>query len=207
MVQVAIALIRQYQLLSNLSQKRGDVLSCFEASMPTQENGFQGVFDIYNYAFALLDAVVRYHKMAHSLPGVSKKEVLYRRLDKAIDHFKGARNQIQHLDNDVVNEFSGPLMGAVTWPNDVTNYSAVLNDVGRERKIGLLAFDTVEGKFVNGFCYVYNDKYYDLDAAVSAINTFHADLMSRMVLKVGETDFDPLSNISVLHVSYRRKQI
>lgn len=205
MAQVAIALIRQYQLLTNLAQKRDDILGRFEASMPTREDEFQGVFEVYNYVFALLDAVVRYHKMAHTMPAFNKRDPLYRRLDEAVDHFKDARNQIQHLNNDVANDFSGPLMGAVTWPNGVQNYNAVFNDVGRVRQIGLLIFDTAKDQFVNGLCYVYNDKYYDLDAALAAIRTFHADLTSRFSLKAGEVDFDQLSNIAAFHVSYVRK--
>lgn len=200
--QVAIALIRQHQLLSNIAEKRDSVLGRFESSIPKRDDGFQAVFDVYNYVFALLDSVVRYHKMAHTLPGISKKNLPYRRLDDAVDHFKDARNQIQHLNNDVINDFSGPLMGAITWPNGVKNYNALLNDVGRVRSTRTLTFDTKTASFAHGLCYVYNEKHYDLDAAVSVIHEFHSNLISKMVIRAGEADFDPLSNIAAFEVSY-----
>ncbi|HXC41862.1 MAG TPA: hypothetical protein VN667_23240, partial [Burkholderiales bacterium] len=156
LAQVAILLQRQYLLLRHLIDTTDEVRGRFEASLSGGTQNLGNVLGVYNYVFALVDHLVRYEKIASGIPKLNQKSAEFRSLDTAMGDLKEIRNQLQHINNDVENTYSGPLLGAVCWVSEKKQYIACLNDVGRERSSPGIILDTHRGAYLQDFCYVYD---------------------------------------------------
>lgn len=99
--QSMVVLNQQHLLIQRLANEQGVALRCYEIAAETQSVKLVHVLDIFNYVFALIDHLVRFHKLAHGLPCISHRSLEFRFFDDATGELKEIRNQIQHLNNEV----------------------------------------------------------------------------------------------------------
>lgn|GEM_PF-2905191 len=190
LLQAAVLLDRQYVLIERLISTQNQALQDFENALLRKEQALNHVLDVYNYVFALTDHLVRYQKIAYSIPKLNQKSKEYRALNESMGDLKEVRNQIQHVNNDIENDYTGPLLGSVCWVSGSRQYVAAFHDLGRERSVPSIVLDTHTGKFIQEFCFVYNDKYYDLNKAIEGIRTFNQYIASIVKIQVGGKDYD-----------------
>ena len=161
------------------------------------------MLDVYHYIFALIDHLVRYQKIAFMLPRLNKKDPEYRALDDAMGHIKDIRNQLQHINNDIENDYTGPLLGAVWWVSGQRQFVAVFPDIGRPRSSPGIILDTCTGKYGQEFCYVYNGEYHDLSRAIAGVREFNEFMNARVRVKVDGRPYDPKEHFVALCIELR----
>lgn len=198
LIHAVILLERQFLLIEHVVQNQGGALEHFEHAIAEGQQGLEHVLAVYNYVFALIDHLVRYQKIAHSLPRLSKKDPAYRALDDAMGKLKDIRNQLQHINNDIENEFSGPLLGAVCWASEQKHFFATFHDLGRERSSPGLVFDTSTGSFTQKFCCVYNGEYHDLGHAIEGVRNFNQFVSSTVNISVDGEPYDPKNHYAAM---------
>jgi len=189
--QAVVLLDRQYLITERLVKTRTRVLKKFEKDVKAGKQSITNVLDVYNYVFALIDNLVRYQKIAAAIPLLNKKEKESRAFETALGDLKDARDQLQHINNDIENDYTGPLLGAIYWASGFTQYAISFNDIGRKRSSSGLVFDTHELKYVHEFCYVYNEKYYDLGKAIKGMRTFNKYIDSWCRVEIDGKPYDP----------------
>lgn len=183
MFQATVLLRRQFLLTERLIQTQSSVLKNFEEAIEGRKTSITHVLDVHNYVFALIDHLFRYKIIAHKVPRLNQKNPEFRSLDEAID-LRDARDQIQHINEDIRNNYDGPLLGNVCWISNKKQYIAVLHDVGRTRGAPGIVFDAYTETYMNQFCYVYNNKYYDLDRAAIGMRHFHKYIISEVKIEI-----------------------
>ncbi len=203
LIHAVILLERQFLLIDHVVQNQGSSLENFEHAVAEKQQGLQHVLAVYNYVFALIDHLVRFQKIAHSLPRLNKKDPAYRALDDAMGKLKDIRNQLQHINNDIENEFSGPLLGAVCWATEQKHFFATFHDLGRERSSPGLIFDTNTGAFTQRFCCVYNGEYHDLGRAIEGVRHFNEFVSSTVSITVDGKLYDPKDHYAAVALELR----
>ncbi len=190
--QAIVLLERQYLLLSRLVDTNTSLRN-FEKAVKVKEQALDHVLDVYNYAFALIDHLARYHKIAFSIPRLNHKAPEYRALNASLEEIKNLRDQIQHINNVIENEYTGPLLGAVCWIDSNEKhqqYIASFHDLGRQRTSYGIVFDTQKSIHIQEFVLVYNEKYYDLGKAIEAIHVFNQYIKLTVKIEVGGKEYD-----------------
>lgn len=203
LAQAVVLLNRQYLLTDHLINTRGPVLREFEFALCEKRQGLDHVLDVYNYVFALIDHLVRYEKIAFVLPRLNQKTAEYRMLSDAMGDIKDIRNQIQHINNDIENDYTGPLLGAVCWVSGQRQFIASFNDIGRRRSSPGISLDTRTGAFTQEFCYIYNDKYHDLGRAIEGMRAFNKFVSSQIRVEVDGTQYDPKEHFTALCIEFQ----
>lgn len=204
LLQSKILLDRQYLLVSRIQSTQGQSLNALELALDRNEQDIRLVLDVYNYVFALIDHLARYQKIAHSIPKLNKKSPEYRALDESFGEIKDVRNQIQHLNNDIVNENKGPLLGSISWINNSNHYTAAFNDLARQRASYGIIYDTHTGEFKNKFVYNYNEKYHDLERAIYGLHRFQDFMNSAVKIKFGEEEYAADKNFAAFKFTIRK---
>ena len=201
LAQTVVLLNRQYEIIQHLSSKREiEVLSSIEKEMSSGSQTVQSLYPVYEYIFSLIDNLVRYQKILNVTPKISQKEKSIVEYNKVLEPLKQARNQIQHINNDIENSFSGSILGSICWNKGLTQYIVVLGDIGRSRSTPSIALDTHTGSFVAELCYVYNETYHDLHKAVSETQTIHEWLSNTITIVIDGAAYDPNSHFQALKV-------
>lgn len=203
LVQAVVLLNRQYLLTNHLVVTRGRVLREFEHAIEEKRQALDHVLDVYNYVFALIDHLVRYEKIAFVLPRLNQKTAEYRALGDAMGDIKDIRDQLQHINNDIENDYTGPLLGAVCWVSGQRQLIASFHDIGRPRSSPGIIFDTRTGTYAQEFCYVYNDKYHDLGRAIEGVRTFNDFVNSQVRVEVDGKQYDPKDHFAALCIELR----
>ena len=203
LVQAVVLLQRQYLLTEHLIQTRGPVLQDFETAVAEQRQGLDNVLDAYNYVFALVDHLVRYEKIAFGLPRLNQKSAHHRALRAGMGTLKQIRNQLQHLNNGIENANSGPLLGAICWVSGIRQFMAFFHDIGRARSSPGIIFDTRDRRHLQQFCYVCNDTYHDLGAAIDAMRAFDAFISEVVHVTIDGKPYDPKDHYGALCVEVR----
>jgi hypothetical protein len=206
LIQSVILLDRQYALIEHLINAQGHVLKDFEYVVEKNEQALSHVLDVYNYVFALIDHLDRYRKIALSIPKLNQKSVEYRALINSMGELKDVRDQIQHINNDIENEYTGPLLGSIFWISGTKQFIAMFHDVGRKRSAPGAIFDTRTGKYVHNFCYVYNDKYHDLEKAIDGVKSFNIYLNSIIKIQIADKDYNIKDHFSAMWMEFRFPQ-
>ncbi len=111
LAEAVVLLERQYLLTCHLIDTRADALAAMEEAVSNKAERLEHVLAVFSYVFALVDDLVRYQKIVFSLPVFSQKWPECRALNAAMGELKEVRNQLQHINNDIENEQSGPLHG------------------------------------------------------------------------------------------------
>lgn len=203
LAQAFVLVDRQYLLMERLVQTQGHVLADAEKVVSKKPPPLDEVLDVYNYALALIEHLVRYQKSARSLPQLNQKEKEFRAFLDAVGGLKDPRNQVQHLNRVIENEGSGPLLGAVCWASGDTQYLVCFNDLGRDRSVPGIVFDTHTGRYLNEFSYVCDGTHYDLRRAFEAVATFHAWLRARVRVEVGGKPYNPAEHFSAIAAVFK----
>jgi hypothetical protein len=203
LAQAVVLLDRQYLLTDHLIDTRGCVLREFEHAIEEKQQALNHVLDVYNYVFALIDHLVRYEKIAFVLPRLNQKTAEYRALSDAMGDIKDIRNQLQHINNDIENDHTGPLLGAVCWVSGRRQFIASFHDLGRTRSSPGIVLDTRTGTYAQEFCYVYNDKYHDLGRAIDSVRTFNKFVNSCVRVEVDGKQYDPKDHFAALCIELR----
>jgi hypothetical protein len=203
LIQSVVLLDRQYLLTQHLIDTQGIALQEFEDAISSGQQNISHVLDVYNYAFALIDHLVRYQKIAFSIPRLSQKTPEYRALNDSMAELKDMRNQHQHINNDIENSYTGPLLGSVSWVSGSKQYTAGFHDIGRERSMPGMILDTRTGTFVREFCYVYNEKYHDLKKAILGMHTFNQYINALVKITIDGKPYDPKDHFVAFCVEFK----
>jgi len=203
LAQAVVLLDRQYLLTDHLIETRSHVFREFERAIEETQQTFDHVLDIYNYVFALIDHLVRYEKIAFVLPRLNQKTAEYRALSDAMGDIKDIRDQLQHINNDIENDYRGPLLGAVCWVSAQRQFIASFHDIGRPRSSPGIILDTRTGTYAQQFCYVYNDKYHDLGRAIDGVRTFNKFVNSQVRVEVDGKQYDPKDHFAAICIELR----
>ena len=173
LAQAAVLLDRQFLLTQHLIKTSGRSLGNLKRALDEERQNIRHVLSVYNYVFSLIDHLVRYQKIAHSMPRLSQKSAEFRALNDSLKGLKEVRNQIQHINNDIENQFSGPLLGAIVWASGSQQCVVTFHDLGRKRSSPSIPFDSSKRSFTKEFCYVYDGDLYDLDKAIGGFREFN----------------------------------
>jgi hypothetical protein len=203
LAQTVVLLHRQREIIQHLSSKREpEVLKNIENEISSGSQTVQSLYPVYEYTFSLIDNLVRYQKILNVTPKVSQREKAIAKYNKVLEPLKQARNQIQHINNDIENSFSGPLLGSVCWNRGLTQYIVSLGDIGRSRSTPGIMLDTHTGEFVAELCYIYNETYHDLHKAVSETEEVHRWLTSAITITIDNAPYNPNSHFQALKVEF-----
>ncbi len=199
LIQAVVLLDRQFVLLDRLV-RTSQAIPDYESAIERKEQALEHVLDIYNYVLALIDHLVRYQKIVFSIPRLSSKSKEHCALNEALGNLKDVRDQLQHINNDIENDYTGPLLGAVSWVSlcGKKNYLAMFNDMGRDRSSPSLVFDTQEGKYVQNFSFIYNGQYYDLGKAIEGVKKFHVYIKSLVQINVDGKPYETENHYAAL---------
>ncbi|MDD5586831.1 MAG: hypothetical protein PHY92_07755 [Alphaproteobacteria bacterium] len=203
LAQSAVLLDRQYLLIERIVATQNHVLKNFELAIENKEQNLIHVLDVYNYVFALIDHLERYRKIALSFPKFNKRSLEYKSLMSSTGELRGVRNQLQHINNDIVNDYTGPLLGIVCWASDLKQFIAAFHDIGRQRSSPGLIFDTATGKYTQEFCYIYNEKYYDLKKAIMGVEVFNRYIKTKIKIQIGGKDYNASEHFAALCVGFK----
>lgn len=203
LAQAVVLLNRQYLLTDHLIETRSRVLREFEHAIEEKRQALDHVLDVYSYVFALIDHLVRYQKIAFVLPRLNQKSAQYRALGNAMGDMKDIRDQLQHINNDIENDYTGPLLGAVCWVSGQRQFIASFHDIGRLRSSPGIILDTRTGTYAQEFCYVYNGVYHDLCRAIEGVRAFNKFVNSRVHVEVDGKPYDPQDHFAALCIELR----
>jgi hypothetical protein len=185
LVQSLILLDRQKLMMDSFVDNGRLALIEFENYLEnTGSIEIDNVISVLNYAHGLIDHLVRFEKIARSVPRISQKSTEFRKFREAMGSLVDARNQIQHINRNAVNNYTGPLLGSVSWISTGVNYTAGFSDVGRERSVPGLVYDTKEKRFLSEFCYVFGETYHDLGKAIAGAHRYFENIFSQVNLEV-----------------------
>jgi hypothetical protein len=189
LLQFVVLLKRQY-LLTEHSIKRGQSQQReFENAVKSDAQTVEHVLDVMNFAFSLIDNLVKYQKIARSIPKLNQKSKEFRTLISSLGEITEIRNQHQHINRHALNKFTGPLLGSVSWVNDGANFIASFNDVGRQRSVPGMVFDIEKNSFTHNFCYVFGEVYHDLQKAIDGMRSFNVYLDKTVIVSAGGVPF------------------
>jgi len=202
LVQTVVLLNRQYLLIERLIESKDSMLSEFENAISENRQALVHVLDVYNFVFALIDHLVRYHKIATVLPRISHKLSSFKALQSSVGDFKEIRNQFQHINNDIENDNSGPLLGSVSWISKQMQFIASFHDIGRVRTAPGIVMETKTGKYEQDFCFIYNDKYYDLGKAIEGVQSFNEFINSTVRVELDGKLFNYKEHFLALRIKF-----
>jgi len=189
LIQAVVLLQRQRLLAENLVRTGSSTLVEFEDAVSKGKQNIDHVLSVFNYCWALVDQLERYRKIASVVPRLSQKSAEFRAMEASLRPLTNVRNQFQHINNHIRNENSGPLLGAVCWTNENTQFMATLPDLGSARTVPGIPVDTKTGAYTSQFCYVYNDDYFDLGAAIDAMRAFQQYIDQAVQIQVDGKGF------------------
>lgn len=204
LIQAVILLDRQYRMIVRLTERLAPVLEELELAIPQKTVSLDLVLDAYNYALTLIDNLERYRKTAFSIPRLNRKSPEYRDLAHALGNIKDARNQLQHLNNDIENSNTGPLLGGVSWVSNQQEYSVLLHDVGRARSSPGIVFDTKTDAYTMKFCFTYGDSYFDLAQALAGVRAFNAFVLSYVHIEIDGKPYRAENHFMAYRMSFQR---
>lgn len=203
LAQAVVLLQRQFLLTEHAIQAGSRALIEFENAVASNSQDIQNVFAAFNYAFALVDHLVRYRKIAAVIPRISQKSTEFRALESSLHPLTAIRNQFQQINNHIENKNSGPLLGSVCWSSQNAQFVASFNDVGRRRTVPGVWMDTQTGRFGLQFCYIYNDSYYDLEKAILGMREFQKYMDHFCTVQIDEKDFAQEDHFMALRVEFK----
>lgn len=163
----------------------------FEQAISDGTQSLQHCLAVYNNTFAIIDHLVRYQKIASVLPRFSQKSAEFRALDVAMGNLKELRNQHQHINNDIVNDFTGPLLGSINWARGRMQYITLFHDIGRKRSSPSIVFDMEVGEWLHDYCYIFNQETHDLSGAITGVKSHHSFIAEKVHLEVGGKPYNP----------------
>jgi hypothetical protein len=127
-------------------------------------------------------------------------------MEASLRPLTNVRNQFQHINNHIRNQNSGPLLGSVCWTNGTTQFIASLPDVGPPQSVPGIYMDTKTGAFAAKFCYVYNDDFYDLGAAIDGMRSFQQYIDELIRVKLDGVDFVQRERFMATRVDFKFSQ-
>jgi hypothetical protein len=202
LVQTVVLLERQHLITEHLVETiGGPAIQRMEDALAEGKQGLNHVLDIFNYVFSLIDHLVRFQKIAASLPKFSQKSAEFRALHSKMGDLKNVRNQLQHINNDIQNDYTGPLLGAISWANKSTQFMTTFWDVGRERRFSGTTFKAMEDSFGIGLRYIYNEKDHNLDLALEGAREFNAFILRSVKIETDGKPYNVEEHFVALRVS------
>lgn len=198
LTQSVILLDRQYCLIEHLINAQHHVLQDFEHAIAKKEEALNHVLDVYNYAFGLIDHIERYRKIALSIPRLNQKELECRSFIESMGAIRDVRDQLQHINNDIENNYSGPLLGSVCWISEQKQFIAAFHDIGRQRSFPGLILDTNTGQYIHEFCFVYNEKYHDLQKAIEGVRAFNKYIKSKIQVQIDGKNYETKDHFAAI---------
>jgi hypothetical protein len=205
LAQAVVVLDRQAGLIDRLVERQRTVLADVEKAIASKSTTIEHVLDVYNYAFALLDHITRYLKIARSVPCLNQSKPEFRALTSGVGKITEARDQIQHVNNDIENNNLGPLLGGVCWVTDKRQYLVNLHDIGRKRSSPGIVYDTQEDRYLTDLCYTYGNTYYDLSKAIAAIRAFNDYVHGTVQIELNGKPFDRRAHFGAISMAIVRQ--
>ena len=204
LVHAFVLLGRQYLMTEHVVQRRKPrVLGLFEKAIKNKNTTIHDVVRVYELAFSIVDNIVRYQKIAGMLPRLGQKTEEFKLFSSKLSGLKDLRNLLQHINGDIDTEFESPILGGVTWVKGEVNYMAAFNDLGGSRSLPGIVYDTQENKFTSNFCYVHNDRYYDLSGAIDGYRGYHKYVESKCAVDVNGKQYSVNEHFMALAMAFK----
>lgn len=202
-LQALILLNRQHEIIAYLHEEREvAVLKEFEDAISKGIQTVSCVYPVYEYVFSLIDNLARYHKILNSVPRVNKKDAIISGYNRLLATLKDARNKLQHINRELDNTFSGPLMGSICWNRESHQFVASLSDAAKANSVAGVAIDTYTGKFVAQFVYIENEIHYDLHEIIAATRVVHEFVVNRFEIEIDGKPYDPSMHFQAFRVDF-----
>lgn len=202
LAQAVVLIDRQFRMLDRVYDRGRSTLEELEGAMDARSVKIEQVLDAYNFVFALIESFARYQKTAFSIPCLNQKDPAYRALTAALGDIKDARDQLQHVNNDIQNDNYGPLLGGIGWTSGKRNYLVGLNDIGRKRSSPGIPFDTHNHRYITDFCFTYGDKLFDLSKAMAGVRAFNSYLASAVRIEIDAKPYVADQHFSAMSVAF-----
>lgn len=132
---------------------------------------------------AVIDALARTLKVSRKLSALNQKGTEFKSYIASQDWVIDARNMVQHINEEVKNSNTGPILGSLIWANGSSHYLLSLSSSFPGEEVPGLVIDTHTGKTLMDLAYVYNDRYLDIPRAFSGAMEFSKYVKSGFVLK------------------------
>lgn len=198
-----VLLGRQFHVTEYVVRRRKPrVLSAFERAVSRSAQDLQDVLRVYELTFALVDNLVRYEKIASMLPRFNQKSEEYRLFSSRLAGMKELRNLLQHIQGDLDTEFESPILGGVTWAKGNVNYLAAFNDVGAQRSLPGLVYDTHKRRFAKDFCYVHNGTYYDFSSAINGYREYQRFVEQKCKVEIDGKRYNIKEHVIALRMAF-----
>jgi hypothetical protein len=144
---------------------------------------FSHVVSAMSAITAVIDSLARTVKVSRKLSGVSQKGEQFKEYLHSQSWVVEARNNVQHINEQVRKDNSGPILGSVLWCNGPKHYILSLNDHQHIKEIPGLIIDTHTEKALIEIAYVYNERYLDIKAAYEGALEFYKFIKASFILK------------------------
>lgn len=198
-----ILLNRQFELIEHLvSHRQSLVLESLEKVIEQNSQSIFHVYQVYEYTYSLIDNLVRFQKIANVVPKISQKSPELVAYNRAMGNLKNARNQIQHINNDIENNYTGPLLGSICWTKQNEQYLVSFNDVGRERSVPGIALNMQTGQFLEDLCYIYNEELHNLGEAIRFTRSIYQWISSLVEIRIDDKPYNPADHFTAIRMVF-----
>jgi hypothetical protein len=201
--QTIVLLKRQFEMIERIKIAIKTQQNDIENSIGNDAQTIEQVYNIYISVFSVIDHLVRYQKIAHVLPRFNQKDNEFIEFNNGMGDLKDIRNQIQHINNEIENQFEGPLLGAICWIKGNAQYITSFHDLGRERSTPGIILNTTTGKYLNEFCFIYNGIYHDLGKALISCVQFNAYVDNRVKIGVNGKEFSSKDHFAAVRFEFK----
>ena len=79
----------------------------------------------------------------------------------------------------------------------------LFRDLSRQRSAPGIILNTSTGQYSHNFCYVYNERYYDLEKAILGMHTFNEYIRSLVEIKVDGKNYNAKEHFTALCIDFQ----
>ena len=131
----------------------------------------------------VIDALARTLKVSRKLSSLNQKGVEFKLYIASQDWVIEARNKVQHINDEIRNNNTSPVLGSLIWANGTSHYLLSLSSPFPGEKIPGLVIDTYTGQTLMELAYVYNERYLDIPRAFEGAMEFSNYIKNACVTK------------------------
>lgn len=163
----------------------------------------KSVVSVMTGASLVIDHLARSLKISRKLACLNQKKPPFSDYIENQSWVIVARNKIQHINDEIKTDGSGPILGSVLWINtDGDHYIVSMKSRIKNETIPGLIIETRTGKTTMNVAYVHNDKYLDLETAYKSAINLSEHVRTSLVIKDKNGNACNIFN-DVIHIKFR----
>lgn len=150
----------------------------------------------------VIDHLARTLKIGRKLSFLNQKKEPFVSYIKSQADIIDARNKIQHINDEIRTNGSGPMLGSVLWvASNGDHLMMSLRSPAMSETIPGLIIDTRTGKTTMEIAYVFNEKYLDLKSAYNSAISFSEFVKGSIKIENGDP-VDIFSDIIAMRMNF-----